>query len=282
VRRYALWAALLVGAARRLGAQQPCDSVVARAFNEFDASRRLQMLIPALDPRACPPQHAAWAVGVQLLGETLIEGGRDSLAALWLRWALRLAPDMQVDTVVFTPRLAAAYQSARGVVGRNLATGDSLVATTWLWPARGGEERFGRLEVASAALPASSRVVVEGGGPMVPGESRTLDPGTYGIHAWAAGHDSLRVTREVLPGVTTVVEFHLRPVGAVTHPVAVAEPRAPQATQVPAVQPRRKFPWMWAALGAAGAGAVVALLAGGGGGGGGGGTGGIIITVPSQ
>ncbi len=273
MRRYTLWAAFLVGAAGRLGAQQPCDSVVARAFNEFDASRRLQMLIPALDPRMCPPQHAAWQVGVQLLGENLIEGGRDSLAALWLRWALRLAPEMQVDTVVFTPRLAAAYQSARGFVGRNVSAGDSLVATMWLWPAPGAEERVGHLEVASAALPASSRVVVEGGEPMVPGESRTLDPGTYGIHAWAAGYDSLWVTREVLPGVTTVVEFILRPKTA-----AVALP-VEQPGRPPVKTPRQRIAWKWVAAGAVGVGALVAVLAGGGGTEGPT-TGGIVVTLP--
>ncbi|SRR6266566_1861578 len=262
MRRYALWAVLLVGAAGRLGAQQPCDSVVARAFNEFDASR---MLIPALDPRVCPPQHASWAVGVQLLGETLIEGGRDSLATLWLRWALRLAPEMKVDTVVFTPRLAAAYQSARGFVGRSVSGGDSLVVTTWLWPtADVTGERQGRIQVAAAGVTVPVRVEVKGIGLVGASGSIPVNPGSYEIRAAASGFDSTWVMREVLPGITTVLELHLRPVVARVVAKPPSAPAVPPQERVAEPQKKKRFPVVLAVVGVAGAGALVAILAGGG------------------
>jgi len=281
VRRSALPAALLLCAAVRLGGQEPCDSLVARAFNEFDANRRLQLLVPALDPSACPPR-GSWVVGVQLLGQTLIDAGQDSLAAVWLRWAIRLAPDMKIDTLRFTPRLAAAHEAAREFLRRNATGGDSLAATTWLWPARVGEERLGHLRVSRASSPDSGRVAVEGIGPITPGENSPLSPGTYAIRVSAAGYDSQRVTREVLPGVTTVVQLRLIPTSTLGPQVAAAQVPgplpAPQPPQVPVARPRRRFPWIWAALGAAGAGTAALLLTRHGGGGG---TGGIIITVPS-
>ena len=159
MRRSALPAVLLLCAAVRLGGQEPCDSLVARAFNEFDANRRLQLLVPALDPSACPPR-GSWVVGVQLLGQTLIDAGQDSLAAVWLRWAIRLAPDMKIDTLRFTPRLAAAHEAAREFLRRNATGGDSLAATTWLWPVRVGEERLGHLQVSRTSLPDSGRAAV--------------------------------------------------------------------------------------------------------------------------
>lgn len=285
MRRSALPAVLLLCAAVRLGGQEPCDSLVARAFNEFDANRRLQLLVPALDPSACPPR-GSWVVGVQLLGQTLIDAGQDSLAAVWLRWAIRLAPDMKIDTLRFTPRLAAAHEAAREFLRRNATGGDSLAATTWLWPVRVGEERLGHLQVSRTSLPDSGRAAVEGIGPITPGENSPLSPGTYAIRVSAAGYDSLRVTREVLPGVTTVVELHLRPgpaaIEAVRQPQAPAAPPPAQPVsppQAPGVAPsaRRGFPWKWAALGAAVVGTLAAIVFKGGGGEE---TGGIIITFP--
>ena len=126
---------LLLGAAgaASLRAQDPRDAQVARAFNEFDAARRVQLLTSALNPTSGPPR-GAWPVGVQLLAQTLIEDGKDSAAAVWLRWAIRLSPDLQPDTVQFLPAVVAAYRSARDFVMSTRGTGDSVAATTWLWP----------------------------------------------------------------------------------------------------------------------------------------------------
>src|SRR5204863_7364704 len=103
------WLLTLVGRAS-VHAQGPRDAMVARAFNEFDAAQRLQRLMSALIRTSGPPR-GAWPVGVQLLAQTLIEDGRDSLAAVWLRWAVRLSPDLQPDTVQFLPKVVAAYRS---------------------------------------------------------------------------------------------------------------------------------------------------------------------------
>src|SRR5439155_10581333 len=200
---------LSVVGAGSLRGQDPRDAMVARAFNEFDAARRVQLLMSALNPTAGPPR-GAWPVGVQLLAQTLIEDGQDSLAGVWLRWAVRLSPDLQPDTAQFLPKVVVAYRSARDFVLNTRAPGDSAAATTWLWPAQATGERVGRLQVSTATLAAPVRVFVEGVGLIGPGGTAPVAPGSYAVNVSAAGYDSVRVMREVLPGVTTVVEFRPR------------------------------------------------------------------------
>ena len=280
VRLHRLVPLLLTLAPASLRAQDPRDALVARAFNEFDAARRLQLLMSALNPTAGPPR-GAWPVGVQLLAQTLIEDGQDSAAAVWLRWAVRLSPDLQPDTVQFLPRVVTAYRSARDFVLSTRGPADSTAATTWLWPGQATGERGGRLQVGASALPMPMRVDVKGVGAMSAGGSIALKPGSYEVSASATGYDNARVTREVLPGVTTVLEFHLRPTGP---PVAAQPPPAapPPRPQVAAGPEKKKkgFPVVVAVLGVAGGGAaLVAVLAGRGGGGNS--TGSISITFPS-
>ena len=271
---------LSVVGAGSLRGQDPRDAMVARAFNEFDAARRVQLLISALNPTAGPPR-GAWPVGVQLLAQTLIEDGQDSLAGVWLRWAVRLAPDLQPDTVQFLPKVVVAYRSARDFVLSTRAPGDSTAATTWLWPAQETGERVGRIQVAAAAMGVPVRVDVKGVGPIGAGGSIPLNPGSYQISASAAGYDSMQVTREVLPGVTTVLEFHLRSALAQVAPTKPAAPAkttpAPGAAQQ---QKKKGFPVGWVVLGAGAAAGLVAILAGGGGGGGAT-TGGMTVTFPN-
>jgi hypothetical protein len=258
------------GAVSLLG-QDPRDATVARAFREFDTSRRLQMLISILNPTYGPPR-GAWSVGVQLLAQTLLEEGRDSAAAVWLRWAIRLSPEMQPDTVLFLPEVVAAYRSAREYVGSTTGPADSFAATSWLWGAQAGGDPAGRLQIVAAGQ-APVRVAVRGIGRVVPGGSIPFKPGSYQISAAGSGYDSLRVvTREILPGVTTVLELRARPAAA---QVATKPP--------PPVRSSRKkkgFPVVWAGLGAAGAVALVAVLAGNSGAAPEP-TGGVIITIPS-
>jgi len=254
---------LSVVGAGSLRGQDPRDAMVARAFNEFDAARRVQLLISALNPTAGPPR-GAWPVGVQLLAQTLIEDGQDSVAGVWLRWAVRLSPDLQPDTVQFLPKVVVAYRSARDFVLSTRAPGDSTAATTWLWPAQETGERVGRIQVAATAMGVRVRVDVKGVGPIGAGGSVPLNPGSYQISAAAAGYDSVRVMREVLPGVTTVREFHLRSAVAQVAPTKPAAPAkttpAPGAAQQ---QKKKGFPVGWVVLGAGGAAALVAILAGG-------------------
>jgi hypothetical protein len=250
---------LLLGAAgaAALRAQDPRDAQVARAFNEFDAARRVQLLMSALNPTSGPPR-GAWPVGVQLLAQTLIEDGKDSAAAVWLRWAIRLSPDLQPDTVQFLPAVVAAYRAARDFVMSTRGTGDSVAATTWLWPAQTGGEQVGRLQVAAAGQ-VPVRVDVRGVGPIGAGGSIPLNPGSYQVSA-GSGSDNVGVTREVLPGVTTVLEFRFRP----ALPQVATKPPPPP----PPPPPEKKggFPVLWVGLGgvAAVAIAVVALGHGGG------------------
>jgi hypothetical protein len=246
------------------------DSLLAAATAEFDAKRRIQLLVSALDPSIGAPD-SSWTTSVQLLAQALIDEGQDAVAAAWLRWALRLSPGIQPDTVRLLPTVLTAYHAAREFVRQTTAPQDSVVATNWIWPVFGGGHETGRVQIAASALPGSAQIAVEGIGTTRVGAPLEAGPGSYVMLAWAAGYDSVRVTREVLPGIITMLHpnLHLIP------------PRAPVVPSVAQRSPKH-FPWLIAALGAAGAGGVVALLAGGGGGGGGSkNTGGIIINFPA-
>ncbi|HXQ30001.1 MAG TPA: hypothetical protein VN848_12130 [Gemmatimonadales bacterium] len=288
--------ALVVAGAAPLKAQDPRDAMVARAFNEFDAARRAQLLMSALNPVAGPPR-GAWAVGVQLLAQTLIEDHQDSIAGVWLRWAVRLSPDLQPDTVQFLPQVIAAYRRARDYVQSTRRASDSAAATTWLWPGPSAD-KTGRLHIAPSGLTVPVRVEIRGVGPAGVDASLTLAPGSYEIMAAAPGYDTARVTREVLPGITTVLEFHLHATALAqaaskpqVGPTPAAQPAAPAVPRPPPAAVAEKkggFPVVLALVGV-GAVAVIAAVAGGGskggssGGGGGGGvtTGGITITFPN-
>lgn len=251
--------------ATALRAQDECDAQVARASNEFDMSRRLELLVSAVNPTACPPR-GAWPFGVQLLAQTLIEDGQDSVASVWMRWALRsISPSLQVDTVNFLPKLITAFQTARAFVARTRSPGDSVVQTTWLWPERRSAEAVGRLQVTAATLPTGQlQATVETAGgvrSIQPGAPVSLPPGSFAIRAMASGYDSARVVREVLPGVTTLVDFQLRAIPAqVAGPQPVAPPSVPARPVV--VAPKKKGPpWLLIGLGAAAvAGGLLALL----------------------
>ena len=250
-----------------LGAQDRRDSLIATAKEEFDAAKRIQLLITALDPLHGAPS-GAWGDGVQLLAQTFLEEGQASVASLWLRWAIRLHPELQPDTIQFPPQVTTAFQVARQFVNQTKTAGDSLTTTTWQWPAVGSDRDAGRIQIDSAAgLPL--QVSLDGAAPLGPGIAQVA-PGSHETIAATAGHDTIRVTREVLPGATMVLQFRPRAAQIAARPPAVPPPSS--------VAPRRKgFPWVWAALGAAGAATAVVLLAGGenppt--------TGGIIITFP--
>lgn len=255
------WLLLLIALSRTasLGAQDPRDSLVARAFNEFDAARRVPLLVAALDPTA-GPTRGAWSVGVQLLAQTLIEEGRDSAAAVWLRWAIRLSPELRPDTVQFLPLVVAANRAAHEFVTRTSAAGDTAAGTSWLWPAQGVSEGNGRIQIASTGVPVPVQVSVKGVGQLRAGAGASAAPGSYEINASATGYESVQVTREVLSGVTTVLEFRLRQVFA---QLAPAQPAPPPVQPVAARRQGKRFPWVLAVLGAAGAGTLVAVLTGG-------------------
>ena len=104
------------------------------------------------------------------------------------------------------------------------------------------------------------------------GGSVPLNPGSYQIGVTAAGYDSIQVTREVIPGVTTVVDFRPinRAVPVAAAPAAAAQPRPaapPPAAPTPAPaasSSKKKFPVLLVVGGAAAVGVAALLLAGGG------------------
>ena len=249
--------ALLLGAvgATSLTAQDPRDQLVQRAFNEFDAGRRVQLLVRALNPALGPPS-GAWSVAVQLLAQTLLEDKKDSLAAVWLRWAARQAPDLRPDTVQFLPSVVAAVRDARAFVAQTRSPQDSAAGTTWQWPAQETGASQGTLRATVAGL-VPVKAEVQGVGPIDVGRSIPFNPGSYYITASASGYDTVRATREVLPGITTLVELRLRA-------TPIAQLQAPQPTVPPvAGQRKKKSPVVWIVAGV-GAAAVAAVLLGGG------------------
>lgn len=273
LRRSGLVLLLSVAGAGSLRGQDPRDPLVQRAFNEFDAGRRTQILVSALNPTLGPPR-GAWTVAVQLLAQTLIEDRKDSLAAAWLRWALRQAPDLQPDTVQFLPTVVAAVRAARAFVVLTRSPQDSGAATTWQWPTQETVATQGTLRATAPGL-VPVKAEVKGVGPIDVGRGIPLNPGSYQIIASASGYDSLRATREVLPGIMTSVELRLRAT------LAQLLPEQPTRPTVPPVEGQRKkkgFPVIWVVAGAGAAVAAAVLL---GGGGPKSTTGGITITFPN-
>jgi hypothetical protein len=229
--------------ATKARAQDGCDALVTRALNEFETARRIDLLVTALNPATCPPR-GPWTVGVQLLAQTLIEDAKDSLATAWLRWATRLAPDLQPDSAQFLPRVITAFRSARAFAATTRVPRDTAVVTTWIWPSPGTTATQGGIQVANPSP--SLRVAIEGVG-LVGATGRTsLGPGSYRIAASGTDTDSLRVTREVLPGVTTVLEFHLVTRVARTVPPPTAPPPHTRAAKKGGIP-------TWVKIGAGGA-----------------------------
>lgn len=251
---------LLLGWAAPLRAQDPCDALILRAFNEFETARRVQILVEALNPG---PRCGSWGVAVQALAQTLIEDGKDSVASVWLRWAARRDRDLQPDTLQFLPKVVEAYRKARAFVNATRSPADSLTGTGWLWASSGGIDAFGRIQVSTGDGGPALRVAIVGVGLSGTGGSLPIGAGSYVIVATAPGYDTLRVTREVLPGMGTVLEFRPKRTSV---PVAVRPP-APPPAPVPAPAPaptavaarKKKFPVLLVAGGAVGAAVVVAL-----------------------
>jgi hypothetical protein len=77
----------------------------------------------------------------------------------------------------------------------------------------------GSLRIDNAGLGVPLRVLVQRSGdqqgrPVPEGVTATLPPGSYEIQAAADGYFGARITRVVLPGVTTVLKFNLQTIGA--------------------------------------------------------------------
>lgn len=228
-----LLAALAV--ASPLGAQQARNDRIAAAFNAYDnfqPDQAYELLRTAINP-AEGPQDSVWFRGVQLMAQILIERNQQNDATVWLRWALRLAPNAVVDSLNFVPELITAARGARGAVAVGGA-GDSVTRTTWQWVAPGAGAARGILRVESPGMSQPVRVLVQGAGIIQSGGTLTLGPGSYDLQAAAEGYVTAQVRREVLPGLTTLLSFNLTPVRAVAQQPAAQPPPQPVVAPPPA------------------------------------------------
>jgi len=160
-----------------------------------------------LDPRAGSTDEL-WLHGVERLADVLLVLRQDSLAATWLRWATRLAPEFAVNEEVMPPPVVRAARAARAFV--DSTPQDRFVAqTTFQWPASFRAGAPGTIRLASANIPITARIGADQF--LRGGESRVLPPGSYDVVVSAPGYLPTRLTAEVLPGVTTVVLVSLLP-----------------------------------------------------------------------
>jgi len=201
-----------VGAPGAVQAQQTRDELIRggiRAYDQFETERAIELLQTGIDPNAGPPD-SLWAVGVQMFAQILLEEGEGDLAEIWLRWALRVDPEMTVDSVTFLPELVRAYRAARDYVASSEA-GSARAETRWHWAPRGVTRGSGTLIIDSPDVAVAVQLSVSEVGAVAPGSPLELTPGSYEIQAEAHGYDPIRVTREVLPGATTQLALRLMP-----------------------------------------------------------------------
>ena len=189
-----------------------------QAYDEFETETALGLLKFAVNP-AMGETDSVWGEGIQLLAQMLIEEGQDSLANVWMRWAVRTAPDMQVDRVNYLPEVIESYEAARRMVATG-EPGDSAVQTSWQWQAGIGEE-IGQLSLRTTNMTVPIAVEIVGIGAVATGSPLRFRPSSYTVHASAEGYLDAELTREVLPGIMTVLDFNLTPVIAASLPDSV-------------------------------------------------------------
>ncbi|HWP37421.1 MAG TPA: carboxypeptidase-like regulatory domain-containing protein [Gemmatimonadales bacterium] len=165
-----------------------------------------QLLSAGLDP-AAGPRDDLWLRGVQRLADALLVLRKDSLATTWLRWALRLAPEFQVDDDVMPPTVVRAVQAAQAFV--RATPHDRFSRAEFRWPATFRGQADGTIRLAPSTMPIMARIGAEYF--MWGGETRNVRPGSYAVVVSAPGYLPSRLTVEALPGVTTVVDVSLLP-----------------------------------------------------------------------
>ncbi len=207
--KIAILAVVLVGvavAAGRLEAQDPRTLLQQgiQAFNDFDPDRALPLLRRGVNPTT-GARDSLWAVGVQYVVQTLFDQGQVAQAGVWARWGMRLAPTMRLDEINLVSEVVDSLEAGRAAAAAQ--PGDALTTTAYSWPSGDPGGGQGRVDITPMALPVPVDVLVLGGGVVIAGRGLGLAPGSYVIRASAQGFQTVEVTREVLPGVTTVVSF---------------------------------------------------------------------------
>lgn len=184
-------------------------ALLAEARAEFDDTRALQLLVRAANP-SLAPRDSTWAVTLHDLAFTLVRLGQEEEAELWLRWAARHAAPWPLDREWFPPAVATLWDRARLDVGSGEAEGGP---TAWDWRGASGAGTPGEIRLSDDARPAGARVLVArpGEDPVPAGPGARVEPGTWEVSVTAPGYEPLRLEREVLPGVGTLLEVDLTP-----------------------------------------------------------------------
>ncbi len=208
--RTCAWLTILLLAAAPPALAQTGRQALAAGTERYllaDYAGAVPLLAKGLDPKAGSPDQL-WKQGVERLADVLVVLRQDALAATWLRWAARLAPDFEVDADVVPPAVVRAAVAARAFVDATPC--DPFVARTdFEWPPAVRPKDPGTVRLAAASIPITARI---GGDQFLRGgESRRLPAGSYDVVASAPGYLPTRLTVEVLPGVTTVVGVSLLP-----------------------------------------------------------------------
>ncbi|MBI1723434.1 MAG: hypothetical protein HYR48_05965, partial [Gemmatimonadetes bacterium] len=214
-----LFLLLIIGQAGSLRAQGARDSLVSghRAYDRADFAGAARLIAIGLDP-AAGPRDSLWIAAVHKLTDALLVLQHDSLADVWLRWANRVAPDFGVDSLTFPPRVTSAILAARAAI--RATPDDSLAETSYEFT---GETSPGRGVLRVQRGTVNFLAVIDSLATALPDERMTLAAGIHTIRVSADGHRPVRLAREVLPGVTTVIRVRLqRPGAAPAVPAATA------------------------------------------------------------
>lgn len=190
-----------------LDAQGTRQDLVTRAIGELDRTRQRELLRAALNP-SLGPGDSVFGVAAQYLAQNFLDAGQDSLAVVWLKWAIRYSPGMRPDTLQFPQRVVSAFRAAQAAVTQAAAAGPAT-RTTWEWTTLTVGEGPGRLRVSRTGGAVTPQILVRGVGILNLDETVTLGAGTYAVEGSAAGYVSQTAMVEILPGVTTVVVFDL-------------------------------------------------------------------------
>lgn len=235
-------------------AQEIRQRMVDNALALPEADERADALIRAIDPNLGPPD-SLWIRAVARLVEDLILELDDPNALLWLRWAVRHHPEYSIPAVETEPEVIAALDRVRREMG-TIEAADTITTWDWSGAVRSGQ---GTLRVNPRGLPDDAGVRIMGRGPIA--GDVTLAAGTYDVEVVQAGEATARVTRQILPGVVTMLNFNLPALVVTIEPEAAG----PTPGQFPAAADGGGgFPVAIAVVGGLGAlGAVAALVLGG-------------------
>ncbi|MEJ2540949.1 MAG: hypothetical protein P8188_13420 [Gemmatimonadota bacterium] len=142
------------------------------------------------------------------LADRLVEAEHPSTSA-WLRWAARHGSAWPIPPQLFRPVVVQAYSDAAARVRRQPDPEFGDIRTAWSWPETADLNGDGELRVEAVGPAPDASVSLDGAA--LPEGGRLLPPGSYTLQVAAPGYESVELTREVLPGVTTAVTVELAP-----------------------------------------------------------------------